>query len=207
LLTLNIEATTMSELPPDTSPRATIIAFLLVAAAIIGGIVLLMATRPEPVQITVNAPLPTRTPEPTPTRLPILIYVTGEVAQPETTVTVPYGSRVQDAIDAAGGVTENADLTRVNVAAILYDGDQVHVPAMGTGEAIATAPGGDIVYINRATVEEIDTLPGIGETTAEAIVAYREANGLFTSMDDLDQVEGIGPSTLAELEGLISFEP
>ncbi len=198
----------MSELPPDASPRATIVAFLLVAAAIIGGIVLLLSTRPTPVQITVNPPLPTRTLEPTPTRLPILVYVTGEVAQPETTVTLPYGSRVQDAIDAAGGATENADLTRVNVAAILYDGDQVHVPPMSTDETVLATPlGGGIVFINRATAEEIDTLPGIGETTAQAIVAYREANGPFTSMENLDQVEGIGPSTLAELEGLISFEP
>jgi competence protein ComEA len=198
----------MSELPPDASPRATIMAFLVIAAAIIGAIVLLIATRPEPVQITVNPPLPTHTPEPTPTRLPIIVYVTGEVAQPESTITLAYGSRVQDAIDAAGGVTENADMARVNLAAILHDGDQVDVPAIGTPETVlATPPGGVVIYINQASLEEIDSLPGIGPSTAEAIIAYREANGPFTSMEDLDQVDGIGPSTLAELEGLISFDP
>jgi competence protein ComEA len=198
----------MSELPPDASPRMTIVSFLLIAVAIIGSIVLLLATRPESVQITVNPPVPTHTSEPTPTRSPIVVYVTGEVMQPETTVTLPYGSRVQDAIDAAGGVTENADMSRVNVAAILHDGTQVDVPALSAPETVlATPPGGTVVYINYATLEEIDALPGIGPTTAEAIVAYRETNGPFTSMEDLDQVEGIGPSTLAELEGLISFDP
>jgi competence protein ComEA len=198
----------MNELPSDYSPRTTIIAFVVISAAIIVGVLVLLATRPEPVQITVNPPLPTHTSEPTPTRLPIMVYVTGAVAQPQTTVTLPYGSRVQDALEAVGGVTANADMTRVNVAALLYDGDQVHVPALGSAETgIATATGGEVIRINRATVEEIMTLPGIGQTTAEAIVAYRDANGAFSSMEDLDQVEGIGPSTLAELEGLISFEP
>ncbi|MFN8373884.1 MAG: ComEA family DNA-binding protein [Anaerolineae bacterium] len=198
----------MSELPPDASPRMTIAAFLLIAAAIVGGILLLLSTRPVPVEITVNPPLPTRTPEPTPTHLPIMVYVTGEVAQPETTLTLPYGSRVQDALDAVGGITENADMTRVNPTDILRDGDQVHVPALGTPDtALPTPSGGEVVYINSATVEELMTLPGIGQTTAEAIIAYRDANGPFASLDDLDQVEGIGPSTLANLEGLISFEP
>jgi competence protein ComEA len=198
----------MSELPPDASPRATIVVFLITAAAVIGGIVLLLATRPQPVQITVNPPLPTNTLEPTPTRLPIIVYVTGEVAQPESTITLAYGSRVQDAIDAAGGVTENADMALVNLAALLHDGDQVDVPALGAPETVlATPPGGVVIYINQASAEEIDSLPGIGPSTAVAIVAYREANGPFSSMDDLDQVDGIGPSTLAELEGLISFDP
>jgi competence protein ComEA len=169
---------------------------------------LLLATRPQPVQITINPPQPTFTPEPTATREPIVVYVTGEVNQPETTVTLPYGSRVQDALDAAGGVTENADMTGVNVAALLRDGDQIHVPAIGAEETVlATPSGGEIIFINRATAEELDALPGVGPALAEAIVAYREENGPFTSMEDLDAVEGIGPGLLADLDGLISFEP
>ncbi|NWF68471.1 MAG: ComEA family DNA-binding protein [Chloroflexi bacterium] len=199
----------MSDLPPEPSPRMTIAAFLIVAAAIIGGLVLLLATRPTPVAITINPPLPTRTPEATATPGPITVYVTGEVAQPGV-ITLPYGSRVEAALAAAGGTTENADLERVNLAGILRDGDQVHVAARTSQESesvLATPSGGGVVFVNRAALEELMTLPGIGQTTAQAIIAYREANGPFSSMEDLDQVEGIGPGTLANLEGLISFEP
>lgn len=195
----------MRQEPPA---RNIIVAFLIVAIAIIGGAVLLLTSRPQPVQITIIPPEPTITPSPPGT---ISVYVTGEVAQ-EGIVSIPHGSRVEEALAAAGGTTENADLTRVNLAAILHDGDQVHVfalPAADTpqGEpSLATPPGGAVVYINTATLEELQTLPGIGPGTAQAIIDYREANGPFRNMDDLDQVPGIGPATLANLEGLISFD-
>lgn len=192
------------------SPRTTIIAFIVVAVMIAVGAVLLYSGRPQPVEITINPPEPTATPEPTHTPAPILVYVTGEVNNPETTITLPYGSRVSDAIEAAGGLTENADLERVNLAAIARDGDQIHVPAIGddeTGEtALPTSSGGEIVYINSATLEELQTLPGIGATTAQAIIDYREENGPFTGLEDLDNVPGIGPSTLENIAELISFE-
>jgi competence protein ComEA len=190
-----------------SSSILTILAFVAVIVVIVVGAALLLSSRPEPVTIVINPPVPTATPLPTQTPAPILVYVTGEVAKPETTVSLPAGSRVQDALDAAGGVTANADLERVNLAGILRDGDQVHVPSIsGAAAELPTPSGGSIVYINTATLEELDMLPGVGPALAQAIIEYREANGPFTSMEDLDQVSGIGPAMLEDLEGLISFE-
>ena len=95
---------------PDSSPRLTIAAFVIIALAIIGGAVLLLSTRPETVKITINPPPPTPTPLATFTPAPITVYITGAVGEPESTISLPPGSRVQDAIDAVGGTTENANL-------------------------------------------------------------------------------------------------
>src|SRR6185503_12429228 len=94
---------------PNSSPRLTIAAFIIIALAIVGGGVLLLSTRPEPVKITINPPPATATLAPTASPGPITIYVTGAVNKPETTLSLPPGSRVQDAIDAAGGTTDNAN--------------------------------------------------------------------------------------------------
>ena len=197
----------------QASPVYTLIAFIVVALLIIGSGALLLSSRPEPVQITINPPIPTATPLPTATPAPIFVYVTGEVNQPETTVEVPFGSRVMDAISAAGGFTDHADRALVNVAGILRDGDQVHVPALpsisdgdaGLGQ-LPTPSGGNVIYINSATVEELQTLPGVGPALAQRIIDYREANGSYSSLDDLDQVSGIGPSILESLSDLIAFD-
>ncbi len=196
----------MSDNLPEASPRTTILAFVIVTIAITGGAILLLATRPEPVRITINPPAPTATPAPTSTPAPITVYVTGAVGQPETLITLPPGSRAQDAIDAAGGVTDNADLERVNLAQILRDGDQVHVPEIGVEAVLPTPGGGGIVHINSATLEELDTLPGIGPSLAQAIIDYRDANGPFADMAALDEVSGIGPGLLEDLEGLVAFD-
>lgn len=196
----------MQDTPSEVSPRALIAAFALLAVAIIGGIVLLLSTRPTPVEIIILSPQPTATPQPTSTSAPITVYVTGAVAAPEQMVMLPYDSRVQDAINAAGGATDSADLTRVNLAALLRDGDQVHVPEQNAEPVALATPSDTRVRVNSATLEELMALPDIGQTTAQAILDYREANGAFTSMADLDAVTGIGPRTLEQLEGLVSFE-
>ena len=159
---------------PDSSPRLTIAAFIIIALAIVGGGILLLSTRPEPVRITINPPPPTPTPLATSTPSPITVYVTGAVGNPESMITLPPGSRVQDAIDAAGGTTENANLEGVNLAGIVRDGDQIHVPEQG-GEAVVPTPGGGgIVHINTATVAELDTLPGVGPALLEDIAPLVE---------------------------------
>ena len=194
------------------SPRSTIvIAIILIIVMAIAAFIVIRST-PDPVQIIVNPPVPTATPEPTNTPAPILVYVTGAVNQPEQTITLPYGSRVSDALEAVGGMTDDADMERVNLAALVRDGDQIHVPSMnetGEGEAHSALPtpsGGEVVYINTATLEELQTLPGIGPAMAQRIIDYREANGAFTSLEDLDNVSGMGPATIEEIADLISFE-
>lgn len=135
------------------------------------------------------------------------VYVTGEVYYPQTMITLPNGSRVQDAIEAAGGATGNADLSRVNLSQILNDGDQVHIPSR-SGEDIQTATPNHLplVHINSATVEELDTLPGVGPSLAQAIIDYRDEHGPFASLEDLDDVPGIGPAKLEEIRAQVVFD-
>lgn len=193
---------------PSTEPstRNTIIAFVIVIIATIGGGLILISSRPQPMQIAINTPVPTATPAPTSTFAPITVYVTGAVAQPEQLITLPYRSRVKDAIDAVGGMTDQSDLTRINLADFLHDGDQVHVPEIGHIVELPTPSGGVVVHINTATLDELDTLPGIGPSLAQDIIAYRDANGMFKSFDDLDNVAGVGPALIEELQGLLAFD-
>lgn len=208
----------------ESSPLVTIVTFSVIAVAIIVSGVILLITRPEPVSITILPPEPTATPLPTNTPSPLIIYVTGAVVQSGAVITVPAGSRVQDAVALAGGATGGADLTRVNLADTLRDGDQVHVPVVGelpnavgagvvdpnaavAGELnLATPGGGNLVGLNSATSEELQTLPRIGPSIAARIIEYRELNGPFTSLDDLDNVSGIGPATLEQLAPLVIFD-
>lgn len=187
------------------APRTTIIVFAVVALLIVGGGVLLLASQPAPVSITINPPQPTATAEPSATPGPITVYVTGAVNQPESMIELPDSSRAQDAITAAGGATDNADLERVNLAQILRDGDQVHVPAIGVEAALPT-PGDSRVAINTASVEELATLPGIGPALAQRIIDHREAFGPFADLAALDEVSGIGPALLDGLRDLVVFD-
>lgn len=208
----------------EASPLVTIFTFGAIIIAIIVSSVLLLLTRPEPVAITILPPEPTPTPPPTATPSPYTVYVTGAVLQPGAVLTLPVGSRVQDALAAAGGAAPNADLNRVNLADVLRDGAQVHVPAVGelpgsagagvvdsnadTAEqlGLATPVGGNLVNVNTATAAELETLPRIGPALAGRILEYRELNGPFTSLDDLGNVSGIGPATLEQLAPLVTFE-
>lgn len=198
---------------PDQSTRTTILATLVIAIMIVIGLIAIVASRPDPVVMTINPPVPTATEVPTATPSPILVYVTGAIAESETTVRVPHNSRVQDAIDAVGGVTEDADLSRVNLAAIIHDGDQIHVPVLGDDSeeagvipALPTRSGGPVIYINTAVAEELQRLPGIGAVIADRIIAYRETNGPFSSVEQLGEVEGIGAATLEQIAPFISLE-
>ncbi|MBC8170235.1 MAG: helix-hairpin-helix domain-containing protein [Anaerolineae bacterium] len=187
--------------------RGTLLAFVLLVIAISGGLILLVLTRPVPVQITIIPPLPTATLEATFTPSPVTIYITGAVKTPPVdTITLPAGSRVEDAISLAGGAADNADLTKVNLAAVLRDGDQVHVPTLGETVAIATPNTGGIIFINSATLEELETLPDVGPALAQRIIDYRTANGRINNFEDLDTIEGVGPAMIEGLQELVSFE-
>ena len=182
-------------------------ALLVLAAVVLAALVLVGMRRPTPVEIIIQPPPPTATPAPSPTFSPITVYVTGAVAQPGVLLSLPAGSRVRDALQAAGGVLPEADLQRVNLAAALRDGDQVHVPAQDdTPAGVPTQPGGELVFINQADAATLETLPDVGPALAQAIISYREANGPFATLEDLDAVPGIGPAALERLAERVRFD-
>lgn len=137
----------------------------------------------------------------------LVIDVVGKVRKPGI-VTVPKGSRVFEAIEAAGGLKGKVNTTALNMARVLTDGEQLLVglePAVLPG--VGPAPGGAAtgkINLNTATVEQLDTLPGVGPVTAQSILSWRDENGRFTSIDDLLDVKGIGDATLGELRDLVT---
>lgn len=138
-----------------------------------------------------------------------MVHVDGAVVSPGV-YELSFGSRVCDALDAAGGLAEDADTSQINLAAEIADGEKVYIPRegevvtnVGTSQAGTNASDSGLVNINTATVEQLDTLPGVGEATATAIVKDREQNGAFTSPEDLMRVSGIGEKKFERLEGLI----
>lgn len=142
-----------------------------------------------------------------PTLPAVVVHVVGEVASPGVVALEP-GARVADAVAAAGGATPSADLTAVNLARVLADGEQVVVPAPGQAVAAPSAGGtgavgGGLVDLNRADAAAFDTLPGIGPVLAERIVAWRDAHGRFTAVEELTEVTGIGPALLAGVRDLV----
>jgi len=154
--------------------------------------------------------------------LRIAVHVVGAVQQPGV-YHLAAGSRGDDAVRLAGGATSQADLKRVNLAAMLVDGQQLWIPRIGerivpntlpnavpnnlsnAGPSNAVPSNGlpALVDINQATVADLDRLPGIGPSTARAIVDHRTRNGPFASVDDLLAVRGIGPAKLTELRALV----
>lgn len=139
------------------------------------------------------------------------MHVLGQVAKPGV-VTVSVDARVQDVVRAAGGLLASADLTRVNLARHVQDGEQIVVPKLGqevataagpspadTGSSAPTSP----VDLNAADATALDALPGVGPVLAARIVQYRETNGPFRSIDQLDEVSGIGAKLMEQLRPLV----
>ncbi|HEY7628322.1 MAG TPA: ComEA family DNA-binding protein [Ilumatobacteraceae bacterium] len=141
----------------------------------------------------------------------IVVYVTGDVVAPGV-YTLAAPARVNDAVSAAGGGGPNADLSVVNLAAPLHDGERVYVPEVGatvppaiepSSGTSSTDPAGP-VNINTASADELDVLPGVGPATAAAIIAHREQHGPFQTVDQLAEVRGIGPAKLDALRALVT---
>ena len=159
---------------------------------------------------------------PPPTPLPLLVHVSGAVTEPGVYY-LPPGSRVRDAIEAAGGLLTEADSHNLNLAALLQDGDLIWIPTRPPANPNSTAvapketpndpndqaptmalPG--LININTATLVELDTLPGIGPVKAQNIIDYRNSNGPFASIEAIQEVNGIGPVTYEGLKDLISVQ-
>jgi competence protein ComEA len=131
----------------------------------------------------------------------LVVHVVGAVRRPGL-YRLRDGSRIADAVARAGGATRRADVSLVNLAAPLADGAQVVVPRRaavpGSPPAAAAAPTGPL-HLNTATLEQLDELPGVGPSTAQKILDFREQHGAFTSIDELDAIPGIGPARLEQL--------
>lgn len=152
----------------------------------------------------------------------IMVDISGEIITPGV-VKLPEGSRIIDAITAAGGKTEDADLSKVNLAYILDDGVQLYIPRYNEKlekEIVQTEPGVGIIQeginttskkdskvnINTANKEKLATLPGIGEGTAEKIIEYRSKTGKFNVIDEIKKIPGIGESKFKSLKDKITIK-
>ncbi len=204
--------------------HALVVGLVLVGAMLIGGYFLLQArsvpvaqAAPPSVLSTPTASVPeaTRSGTPRPSAEPsagtsIAVHVLGAVKRPGL-VTLATGARVADALQAAGGLTANADPAELNLAAVLPDGAQVMIGTKGHprgevrvgsgGTSVSTsAPGQSAkVNLNTGSVAEFDTLPGVGPVTAQRIVDWRTQHGRFSRVEELQEVEGIGPKSYAQI--------
>jgi competence protein ComEA len=218
----------IAHIPPDARPWAIGLAVALlvaVAAILVGAGVFARgsngsSTTSDSEDAAVAAlPFAGTTPAPSTTPLPsaLVVHAAGAVANPGL-YRLEAGSRVGDLLTAAGGVAADGDLDRVNLAAVLVDGARVYVPRHGEedipalaeadapskspdGSAIATESGP--IDLNRATLEQLETLPGVGPSIAAAIVDHRERNGPFATVEELVDVRGIGPARLEQLRALV----
>jgi len=217
--------------PKPTADRPHSVPWLPIGSALLAAMVALMAlvmalrTDPGmvidappasglPGELTITAPSPASPTE-------VVVDVGGAVARPGV-YHLPEGARIADAISAAGGYGARVDAERadreLNLAAVIHDGDQIHVPVRG--EAGGTGNGGSVVGgggsgggatggpvdLNRASAEELDTLPGIGPVTAAKIIAAREEQP-FASVDDLTARKVVGPATLTKIRDLVTVGP
>ena len=155
----------------------------------------------------------------------VIIHITGSVKNPGI-VKLIEGSRIEDAIESAGGLTENADITKVNLAYVVEDGTKIKIPSaseedIGDEDIIDSKSGDNIIIeenavpsnnstqtinINKATEKEFETLPGIGPSLASKIIEYRNQNGKFESIEDIKNVNGIGDNKYEKIKDLITVK-
>lgn len=182
----------------STNQRRALIAAFLIVCIISFGVV----TRGHPEQVVETAPVVVAPPL-------LLVDVAGGVKTPGV-YSLPADSRVMDAIKAAGGINKGMDMSEINLARVLRDGEQIYVdpliavstPGKATNVRSIKKKAGPI-NINRATAKELDALPGIGPVLAERIVTFRKVNGPFSLPEDLQKVSGIGTSKFAQFKSKI----
>lgn len=209
------------------------IVFVLLLFIAIGGAGVFYMSQPtaqaqveiRPVATATATVAPTVAPSPTPS--PVRVYVTGAVANSDVYF-LPAGSIIKDAIAAAGGFTAEADPERINQALELQDQQQIHVPrknevdapppvqggpvvtelnsSQGGGSSRSAPVAGGAININTATLEQLDSLPGVGPAIAQRIIDYRESMGGFKTVEEITQVSGIGEATLAKIKDLITVQ-
>ena len=180
---------------------------LVVAAVLVGVLVLAGRILSKPHRASVPPPVRLAAPASTTVVSQLFVHVAGAVRRPGL-YRLADGSRVADALRRAGGPTRKAQLELVNLAARVADGEQVVVPrrgsnAVGAGSPSPSAQSGP-VHLNTATLEQLDSLPGVGPVTAQKILAYRQEHGAFGSVDELDAIPGIGPARLGQLRDLVA---
>lgn len=204
--------------PGITGARA--LAVVGVIAALVSG-VFLWASRPEPQPVPLDSPppepappstlhaRPVAAPTTTPPETPLVVHITGDVRKPGI-VTLPPGSRVADALDAAGGLRKNGKVGTVNLARRLTDGEQIIVgsdlpePPVLPPSAPGTSPApGTPLDLNTATLDQLQQLPGVGPVLAQRILDHRSEHGPFRTVDQLQDVTGIGERRFAELKDKI----
>jgi competence protein ComEA len=208
--------------------KDNLLSYLLVlfVGIIVGAGTITLTKGIQPAPIIIQPPAPTSLPAPTPTPGPLRVFVNGAVAAPAV-YELAANAIVEQAIEQAGGFTLEADTAVVNLALPLQDGMQIYVPTTAETDVqvqpiinspvvrsegieleaegdTAVAAEGEVVNINKATVAELDTLPGIGPSTAEKIVEYRDSNGPFATIDEIMSVSGIGPAKFEQIQAFIT---
>jgi competence protein ComEA len=150
---------------------------------------------------------------PVPTEKPLIVHITGAVPRPGV-YALPLGARVQDGISAAGGFLAEAEKSQINLAALLEDGEKLDIPyiegaspVIGTPVPEVVTSTTELINLNIASAAELESLPGIGPTTAQKIIDYREQNGPFINAEDIINVSGIGPGTYERIKDLITVGP
>jgi len=176
----------------------------------------------QPAPIYIQTAEPTSTPLPTSTPEPVNVFINGEVKQPGV-YKLPHDSILQDALFAAGGFSADAHKDIINLALPLIDGMQVYVPPLAEATEVAvplisTPPltlklgassaenEGGMVYLNTATKAQLESLPGVGPSTAQKILDYVEDNGPFSSIEDVMNVSGIGPAKFESMREFITVD-
>jgi competence protein ComEA len=156
--------------------------------------------RPHPVDVAAPAVIATGSVPPA----ALLVVDVAAAGRRPGLVRLPAGSRVADALRAAGGVRPGASTTGLNLARKVVDGEQIVVGAPAAPGPTAAAPSGALLDLNTATADDLDALPGVGPVLAERIVEWRTAHGPFTTVDQLREVSGIGARKLASIRDLLT---